>query len=407
MRSPASPSYLQSRAVLLTLLVVLAVSHGGTAGARIPSNDLDPTFGRGGIVKTNLPSQDERVTDLALQADGKILAMGFADGFALLRYLPDGELDPEFRPLSLMFGDQVAVQPDGKIVVGGGSPKDRFAVARLNADGSVDTTFGHNGRVMTPFPDDVDLNDLAVQSDGKIVAAGSPYLGHGFVFARYLSDGRLDPSFGSNGRVIITLRQYLHTLADVAIQPDGKIVANGELSEPRRDRLGLVRLDVDGTLDPTFDGDGIVVTQFEEGFSAVGLVIQPDGRIVSAGSYAGEFGVARHLTDGTLDHSFGESGLVHTSIIGLSDLPHDVDVQPNGLIVVAGSAADEGDLNHIAVVWYRPDGSLYSEDSDPLFGVSSFGGAVAVQPDGKAIGAGGGGPTFYHGTFGLARFVSR
>jgi uncharacterized delta-60 repeat protein len=398
----------------LALLVLVALVRPAAAGPAVPVNDLDPTFGDGGIVTTDLPSEDEAITDVALQADGKIVAVGSTDnpdGHVIIRYLADGQLDPAFRISAVPVVDQLAVQPDGKIVVGGRSSSDRFALARLNADGTVDSTFGREGKVVTRFSDNADLQDLAVQPDGKIVAAGTAIIsGDGFLFARYLSDGRLDASFGSNGRVMITLENNPHTLAEVAIQPDGKILGNGSLSGEGfgGDRIGLVRLNEDGTLDPTFGGDGIVVVTEFDWFAITGLAVQPDGRILSGGHYrpvgADAFGVARLLPDGTVDSSFGDGGLAHADLSSLNDAPEDVAVQPNGLIVQVGWTSDEGGEANVAVLWYRPDGSIYSEDERLLFGFSSIGVSVAVQPDGKAIVAGGGGTDAFTSRFGVARY---
>jgi uncharacterized delta-60 repeat protein len=218
----------------------------------------------------------------------------------------------------------------------------------------------------------------------------------------------MDRSFGSNGVVLVSLGPKSHTLAGVAIQPDGRIVVNGYLLNTP-DSLGIVRMEPDGSLDPTFgDGGKVIMTEFDQ-FTATGLALQPDGAILSGGSYVGpfsnEFGVVRHRSDGTLDTTFGEGGIAHLVLNGLSEEPEDLAVQPNGLIVQAGSSPDDGSENDMAAVWYEPDGSVHSELNTPLFGAASFGFAVVVQPDGKAVVAGAGGSTFDETRFGLARFL--
>jgi len=408
------------RVVAACTFAVLALSWwSGSASASswIPTNGLDPTFGNGGVVITDLPPADEEIKDLALQGDGKILAIGSASGrSAMVRYLSDGELDPGFRISTHSFGTAVALQPDQKIILGGevgDSPNERFALERFNTDGTVDTTFGRNGKVFTQFPTGAVLKDVTVQGDGSIVAAGEAFGSgvEGFLFARYLPTGRMDRSFGRNGLTITRLSSDQHYLARVAVQLDGKIVANGYLAEGTNQQLGLVRLLPDGTLDPTFGTDGkVIMTEFDW-FTATGLALQADGGILSGGTYFGslanDFGVVRHLPDGTLDSSFGQGGIAQTMFNGLSDKSEDLALQPNGLIVQAGWSADEGDENDVAVAWYNEsDGSVYSQTNTPLLGFTSFAYAVAVQPDGKPIVAGGGGPGFYQSEFGLARFLS-
>jgi uncharacterized delta-60 repeat protein len=384
------------------------------AGSSLPTNLLDSTFGIGGVVRTDLPTADEEITDLAVQADGKILALGSASGrFVILRYLSDGNLDPDFHVTTQSFGTAVALQPDQRIILAGEfgeSPNEGFGLKRFNPDGTIDTTFGRNGSVLTHFPVGVVVADVTVQDDGKILAAGEAFpFGtgvEGFAFARYLPNGRLDGSFGSNGRTLVRLSSDQHYLARVAIQPDGKVVANGYLTEGTDDPLCVVRLLSDGALDPTFGTGGTVIMTGLGFFATTGLALQTDGGILSGGPGPEGFAVVRHLPDGTLDSSFGVGGITQTSFNGLSDRPEDLAVQPNGLIIQFGWSADEGDENDLASAWYNPDGSVYSQTNPTLFGFTSFGYAATVQADGKPIVAGGGGSGFFQSEFGLARYLS-
>jgi len=369
------------------------------------------------VVITDLPSSTETIWDLAVQSDGRIVAMGSRLGdFVVLRYGPNGRLDPSFHPSVHSFGTALAVQPDQKIILAGtiGIFLDRqFALHRLNRDGTLDLTFGRNGEVTTRFPLDAQLKDVTVQADGKVVAAGD--LGgsdaEGFVFARYLSDGTLDPSFGSGGIERVELSSLpLHVLAGVAVQADGKIVANGHLSQ-NPTVLGIVRLEEDGSLDPTFgDGGVTIMTEFEN-FTTSSLALQPDGGILSSGSYYNlvntriEFGLVRHLPDGTLDVGFGEGGLAHLDVDGLGSWPKDLAIQPNGLIVQVGYSPNEGDEQAADVVWWEPNGSLHSERNSGLFGATSSANALVVQ-DGKAVVGGSGSSSYEDQRFGLARFLS-
>jgi uncharacterized delta-60 repeat protein len=406
-------------AFTLGFLSMVWLPGPATARSGIPSNVLDMTFGKRGVAITDLSYPDERFEDVALQSDGKIVAMGssFAgQSHFLLRYRRDGRRDVTFHKTTHPFGVAMALQPDQKLVIGGtlGHFMDlRFALDRVNADGTVDQTFGKNGRAITRFPIDVWLQDVTVQQDGKIVAAGyvAGEAPPGFVFARYLPDGKLDRSFGSGGITRIQLTTGQHFLGQIAVQTDGKIVANGYVSE-NPTLLGLVRLDADGSLDPTFgDGGVVIMTEFDD-FTTSALALQPDGGILSAGSYYNpltrdsEFGLVRHLPDGTLDLGFGEDGLAHLLTHALADLPEGLALAPSGVIVEAGWSPDEGDENEVDVVWWGPDGSLLSDYSIPTFGFASFGMAVVVQDDGKAVVAGGGGGSFDEFRLGLARFLS-
>jgi len=356
------------------------------------------------VVITNLPSSTETIWDLAVQSDGRIIVMGSRVGdFVVLRYGPNGRLDPSFHASAHSFGTVLAVQPDQKIILGGtiGSYLDvQFALQRLNTDGTLDVTFGRHGEVTTRFPLDSRLKDIVVQPDGKIVTAGEVFGtgAEGFVFARYLPNGDLDPSFGLGGIEKVELGPDDHVLAGLALQPDGKIVANGHIPDSPgslNHHLGIVRLEEDGSLDPTFGDGGIVIMTEFDYFTTSSLALQPDGGILSSGSYYNlgntrtEFGLVRHLSDGTLDVGFGGGGLAHLDVAGLGSWPNALAVQPNGLLVQAGYSPDEGDAQDADVVWWESNGALHSERDTGLFGFTSSANAVIVQ-DGKAVVGGSG-----------------
>lgn len=226
------------------------------------------------------------------------------------------------------FGDNaeayaVAVQPDGKIVAAGRAAVEEtsggFALARLNTDGTPDATFGHNGQLTTRV---LGNNDEAyavkLQPDGKIVVAGTAYAGTGttyeFALVRYHTDGTLDASFGAGGKVTTDFGGDDVARA-VLLQPDGKIVAVGfKINE----LFALARYNTDGSLDATFGAGGRVVTNFGSLRSqAYAAVLQPDGKIVAAGDAHSplttmDFALARYLPNGALDPTFGIAGLVTT-----------------------------------------------------------------------------------------------
>lgn len=421
MRASARSGYLRpAGAVALAFLSIIWWGGLAAAAPRVPSNELDTTFGEDGVVITDLPFTGEAIHDVALQSDGKIVARGLTElQTTVNRYESDGRLDPTFHvsthPFDGSLDAAMAVQADQKIVIGGTLGDwmyRKFALQRMNADGTADRTFGVGGTVITDFPMDVWLQAIAIQEDGKILAGGhGANFGDGFVLARYLPEGRLDRSFGSRGVAWVKLGTDPHLLTGLAVQPDGKIVANGYLSSSSS-RLGLVRLEPDGSLDPIFGEGGVVIMNEFVGFQTSALALQPDGGILSGGSYDAtpltcceEFGLVRHLPDGTLDLGFGDNGVAHIYVAGLGSIAEDLALEPNGLIVQAGWSPDEGDEQEVNIVWWQSDGSLYGEEHR-LFGGTAFGYAVVVQPDGKAIVAGSGGSGYDDLSFRLARFLA-
>jgi uncharacterized delta-60 repeat protein len=287
-----------------------------------------------------------------------------------------GELDPTFDgdgKLTTDFGategvEGVAIQPDGKIVAAGttvGGPD--FALARYNPDGSLDPTFEGDGRVVTDFGGSDLGAAVAVQADGKIVVAGLTNAGASyadFALARYNQDGSLDPSFDGDGKVVTEFGGY-DSAEGVVVQADGKIVAAGYHRGPTPESPGnfaLARYNPDGSLDPTFDGDGRVLTDFGSHDLALDVALQADGNIVAAGfSIIGttEFALARYKPDGSLDSSFEGDGKVLTDFATNADEAHSVAIQTNGKIVAAGFTRGLSSPD-FALARYNNDGSLDS-----------------------------------------------
>jgi len=203
-------------------------------------------------------------------------------------------------------------QPDGKIVVAGyasNGSDDDFAVSRYNADGSLDATFDVDGKRMTDFGGGMDNGfGVALQPDGSIVVAGGTDDGvdGDFALVRYAPDGSLDPSFGTGGKVVTDVQGTDDRLADVVIQPDGRILVSGGSSDGTAYDFALARYQADGSLDDSFDHDGLVTTDFGTGENrALGVAIQSDGKIVAAGYFdtgsGQDFALARYNTDGSPD----------------------------------------------------------------------------------------------------------
>ncbi|HEV7394868.1 MAG TPA: delta-60 repeat domain-containing protein, partial [Pyrinomonadaceae bacterium] len=249
------------------------------------------------------------------------------------------------------YGDAVVLQPDGKIVIAGtaianyAAPDQRsnFALARYNANGSLDDSFGAGGRVITDFNggEHDGVGDMVLQSDGRLVVAGSVLApGGGGIdlgLARYLSDGSLDPNFGSSGKVATHLSGRISGASGMVLQPDGKLVIAGQTGESTRSDIAVVRYNNNGSLDTSFGNGGQVTTHFDGGsnvsVSASDIALQPDGKIVVAGHYiqdysvAAVFALARYNSDGSLDSGFADGGKLITNVTGFAS---GVVVQPDG-----------------------------------------------------------------------------
>jgi uncharacterized delta-60 repeat protein len=389
------------------------------APANTPGS-LDATFGTGGKVTTAIGTRENYAYSVVIQSDGKIVAAGHSSNgsnydFALARYNADGSLDTTFGTggtVTTAIGTgndyvySVAIQSDRKIVVAGSAgygSHDDFALARYNADGSLDTTFGTGGKVTTAIGMWASAHSIAIQSDGKIVAAGlsaansSSY--YDFALVRYNADGSLDTTFDTDGIVTTAIGAYHDEAYSVAVQSDGKIIAAGRSSDSTNSNAGfaLVRYNADGSLDTTFGTGGKVTTAIGTGNDyANSVAIQSGGKIVAAGhSYNGsnyDFALVRYNADGSLDTTFGTSGKVTTAIGTGDDYANSIAVQSGGKIVAAGYS-NNGSTSDFALARYNADGSL-----DATFGTGgkvttaigtwNYANSVAIQSDGKIIAAG-------------------
>jgi uncharacterized delta-60 repeat protein len=381
---------------------------------------LDATFGAGGIVAG---IQGFLAGDTAVQRDGKVVVAGaWGQNFAVARLNANGTLDGSFGGTGMVvtdFGDRdfaasVAVEPDGKIVAAGyghmgGSGNGKFAVARYNANGTLDTTFDGDGKVSINFGSQARFGDMALQPDGKIVLVGSRINAHlldltdnDFLVARLLPSGRLDQTFGGydyltrqrRGWTGVELGGKSDYARAVAVQADGKIVVAGNALVNNSRRFALARLKPDGALDNTFNSDGTTTTPFPDlvadrgTISLNGLALQSDGRIVAAGTAEDSFAVVRYNPSGSLDPTFGGDGIVMTDFEQAGyegiDSANAVMITPQKRILAVGETA----RGEFAAVRYTPDGAL-----DPSFGDAGrvqLAGmekalAVARAPEGKAV----------------------
>ena len=430
------------------------------------NGSLDTHFGTGGeVVTASAPGTTSTAAGIAIQPnDGAIVVAGTTSGFdsnsnffqdlTLARYrAADGSLDPgfgtggevltDFGPGSRTTGAGVAIQADSKIVAAGtvsfpfgGGTVAGFGVARYTTSGGLDRKFGTRGEVITNVPgpsSDVAAGE-AIQADGKIVELGTAsvfapdgsFIGD-FALTRFNADGSVDTHFGTNGSVLTSFGDGSIQAVGVAIQADGRIVVAGTLTNGEFvQEIVLARYNKDGSLDRSFGVGGEVVTEFGDDTSATaaGLAVDPNGRIVVAGTVSGfdssdnffqDFAVVRYNANGSLDATFGTGGEVLT---GFGDevaaTAAGVAIYPGGKIVVAGSISDPDTFNNdFAVARYNANGNL-----DATFGTggevtTSFGPdtsdtavGVAVQADGKIVVAGTDQDfdTDFIDEFGLARY---
>jgi uncharacterized delta-60 repeat protein len=401
--------------------------------AQAAAGDLDPTFGTAGMVMSDLNRSTDIANAVAIQADGKLVVVGTAykqndfsdEDFVVARYNTDGTLDTTFGrggkvrtdfPGLAAVPSSVVIQPDGKIVVAGGAFPlftflGNFEVVRYNPNGSLDISFGNGGIVTTTFPEGSYASDVALQPDGKIVAAGTVFVDFiigessntDFALARYNPDGTPDATFGNGGQVSTDFVGMEDDAFSVLIQPDGKIVAVGSAnSAATYYDFAAVRYLSNGTIDTTFGVAGKVSTDFgDQNFDrAHSAALQPDGKILAAGfaiSHGGgvqNFAVARYTSNGVLDTTFSGDGKNQIDFGDCCQSAYQVLLQRNGKIVIVGYANTEDSDSDFLLARLNPHGSL-----DATFGVggkvrTSFGdlnggaNGAALQSDGKIVAVG-------------------
>ena len=413
-------------AIILTLFVSVQMAQAADGG-------LDPTFGTGGMLMTDINRSTDIANAVAIQADGKLVVVGTAykqndfsgEDFVVTRHNTDGTLDNTFGVMGKVRTDfpglaavpsSVVIQPDGKIVVAGGAFPlftflGNFEVVRYNPNGSLDTSFGDGGIVTTIFPQGSYAFDVALQSDGKIIAAGTVFVDFDpgemsdtdFALARYNPDGTPDATFGSGGQISTDFLGHEDDAFSVLIQPDGKIVAVGSANDPATFYdFAAARYLSNGTIDTTFGVAGKVHTDFgDQNFDrARSAALQPDGRIVAAGfaiSHGGgvqNFAVARYTSSGVLDTTFSRDGKTQIDFGNCCQSATKVLLQSDGKIITVGGSNGESSDDDFLLARLNPRGSI-----DATFGVggqvrTSFGdlnggaNGAAFQADGKIVAVG-------------------
>ncbi|MBT8360384.1 MAG: hypothetical protein KJO32_05470, partial [Deltaproteobacteria bacterium] len=347
---------------------------------------LDSQFGENGVVFMEFGRGFDEAAAIAVQTDGRIVVAGSSDNgvdsdMAVIRYLPDGTVDADFLFSSaLIFGSGVGddgfralvINDDGTILLAGYFTENEVrsgVVVKLLADGRPDYGFGEQGvAIVTDGEADTELTDISVLSEGQIIAAGvagnedrAPLL------ARILEEGLLDDSFGDQGLQIDT--EVRGEAFGLAMQPDGKVLIAGyALDESGMAGLYLARSETDGVLDPLFGRQGRVVEfSVDEEIVAHDIALQPDGHIVLAGQTITAEGqsrimLARYNVDGTPDQSATDNGIiVHDS--GTDSAAYSVSVIGNGVVLASGYSM-VGDVRDMMILRYQGDPKSL-EEVDP------------------------------------------
>lgn len=396
---------------LLSNMFACCFSLGIAAFAGTLDTTFNPSGTPPGTVITALGDDNSQGNGVALQSDEKIVVVGhdFEAGvamFATVRYQSDGSLDPSFGTggtVTTLIGGQsfayaVVTQADGKLnVVGETGAPNGIAVARYNADGSLDTSFG-GGAVTTSIGVVAAGFSAVLQSDGKLVVAGAALMGSlSFALVRYNDDGTLDTSFGGGTGIVLTPIGSLASGHAVALQADGKIVVAGLADIASAQNFAIVRYNIDGSLDSSFGTGGIVTTSIGDFSNATGVALQANDKIIVTGNAFSvgidQFAVARYNVDGMLDLSFGGGTGIVTTAIGSIAQAAGVAIQQDEKIAVAGFATVSG-VEQFAVALYNTDGTLdttFNPSGTPpgtvttTMGSFAQGKGIALQSDGKIV----------------------
>jgi uncharacterized delta-60 repeat protein len=394
-----------------TLLVICAACLGASPNAMAQAGHLDPTFGSNGVFSDSFNGGTNQPIAVTLQTDGKIVVAGEINNFGgFIRLNPNGTLDSSFGSggiTTVRFADidsiaiGVGIQTDGKIVAAGTGLPGGGRLVRLNSNGSVDTSFGSSGFVTLTFTPGL----FALLPNGKMLVAGAAAGTPNALMEQFDNNGQPDPTFGTAGQAPLAMR----STSALALQADGKILISSDAPGanpffPARPSAGSVaRYNSNGTLDTTFGSGGQV------GVLAApsALAEQSDGRIVTAGtiatnlSLAGDsagFGVMRLNSNGSVDKTFATHGATFTGFANFPlTAPFALAIQSNGDIIAAGEAGVSTTqlVESFALARYLSTGQL-----DSTFGTggrvtTNFGsnaiafiGALTLQSDDKIIAVG-------------------
>ncbi len=395
-------------------------SFGGTKTVRLNTNGtLDTTFNGTGAVTTNLAVYVDTAESVAIQTDGKIIVTGskydataHTSEYYVFRYNTNGILDTTFNASGVVTASidknkpntaaDVKIQTDGKIVVCGTSyvgSYDDIAIIRLNTNGTLDNTFNGTGKVTSGFLKsgrDV-IEKLAVQSDGKILATGYTS-SNNISLARYNTNGTLDTSFNTKGYLTSNFQHtyFDNTLNSSAVlsQTDGKvlIVGNYYSSTSNNQEIFVRRYNASGTVDTTFGTSGMASLGINANWTfSNAAILQTDGKIMIVGSsYIGTvsvFTLVRFNTNGTLDTTFNGTGILNTTI-SVNSVGNSILLQPDGKILVGGWITNGADRD-LLLMRYNSNGTLdstFNGNGKVTQGIGTSNDEIlklALQADGK------------------------
>ena len=406
---------------LLGLVTINAHATVGLAGTLDPFWANGSALGSGKLITAVGPRRDVAST-MAVQPDGRVLVAGICQdiGLCAVRYTSDGVLDTSFGgngklpqvfvPTAAIVAPSLALLPSGKFLLAGTCidlGDNDFCVFRFNADGSVDSSFGSSGSVITPIGNADDrARTMLTQPDGKMVVAGTCNNGvdSDFCAARYLLNGALDASFGSSGKVVTAFSNRDDVVGAMLLQPDGKLVLAGSCNNGTTADLCALRYEINGTLDASFGSGGKLITVVGSGYSDVSAVaLQSDGKLLVAAQCASgskiDFCTLRYNPNGTLDTSFGSGGVRVTSIGTGNDYVAAMTLQPDDKLILARHCAVSGQTDFCAVRFtaagaldttFGTSGKLFTAISNGATAAISNDNltAMALQPDGKLLLAG-------------------
>lgn len=354
---------------------------------------LDITFGSNGKILTDIGTgSNDQAFAMQIQADGKIVVAGTSNpngnnDFTMVRYTSAGILDNSFGTNGKVVTDigagssdfiqSLQLQADGKILLAGYSNvngENDFTLVRYNSNGKIDLTFGTNGKLITNVSANDFVYSMKLQSDGKIILAGASFNNnYDFSMIRYTPDGALDVSFGTNGKVLTDIGANTTDYGkSIELQSDGKIVFAGTSNNGTSTDIVLVRYTLNGVIDTSFGTNGKVITDVVTNTTdqVTSLQIHSSGKILVGGyvsSFNNDFLIMQYNNSGALDTSFGLNGKVITDLNSNSkDIVYDLKIQPSGKILVAGSTTI-GATSDFALVRYLATGDL-----DTIFGTTGI-----------------------------------
>jgi uncharacterized delta-60 repeat protein len=326
---------------------------------------LDSSFGLNGIKILDIKNVDNRISAISVQSDDKIVLCvnttnnASAFDYNIIRFNKNGDLDNSFGTngfaVSPFIGNDMFIQSDGKIVVGGnvskvinGKTKYDLGLIRFNSSGQIDNSFGNNGIATVDFNTDGFLRSIGLQSSGKIVVLGvSTGTINDYLFARFTQNGILDNSFALSGKRVINNFNGAY-FSVLGIDQNDKIFALGDSPTSQVDmgNFYIIKLDANGALDPTFGGSGIVKTKIKDTRASAGaMTFQDDGKVLIFGMTTSIIGMQvgnitslRYRNNGYLDSSYGKNGLNNNLIdSGEYFLSINAVVQNDDKILISGT----------------------------------------------------------------------